>query len=254
MKTPNVFEMLSSLKARATKQSPAILAGVGIAGMFFTVVTAVRATPKALTLIDEKKQELHVHSLTPAETVQATWKCYIPSAVTGAISTACLIGGTSINFKRNAALATAYALSESTLKEYQKKVVETIGEKKEQGVRDAVAKERIEKNPISTKEVVITEKGDTLCLDYLSGRYFKSDREKINRAINDLNRRMLDEMYVSLNDYYYEMGLGSIGVGDELGWNIDNGLIEPDFSCQLTEDGTPCLVISYLVAPRYDYR
>ena len=151
-------------------------------------------------------------------------------------------------------MATAYTLSESALKEYQEKVVETIGEKKEQAIQDAVAKDRIEKNPVSTNEVIITEKGDTLCLDYPSGRYFKSDREKINKAVNELNRRMRDEMYISLNEFYYEIGLSGIGIGEELGWNIDQGYIEPSFSCQLAEDGTPCLVISYLVGPRYDFR
>lgn len=165
-----------------------------------------------------------------------------------------MIGANSVNLRRNAALATAYTLSESALKEYQEKVIETIGEKKEQAIQDAVAKDRIEKNPVSTKEVIITEKGDTLCLDYPSGRYFKSDREKINKAVNELNRRMRDEMYISLNEFYYEIGLSGIGIGEELGWNIDQGYIEPSFSCQLAEDGTPCLVISYLVGPRYDFR
>lgn len=165
-----------------------------------------------------------------------------------------MIGASSANAKRNAALATAYTLSESTLRDYQKKVVETIGEKKEQSVRDAVAKDRIEKTPVTTREVIVTEKGNALCLDYVSGRYFRSDRDTINRAINELNRRLRDEMYISLNDFYYELGLSSTGLGDQLGWNIDNGYIEPDFSSQLADDGTPCLVISYLVEPRYDYR
>ena len=90
--------------------------------------------------------------------------------------------------------------------------------------------------------------------DAVSGRYFKSDRDKIDKVINELNRRMRDEMYISLNEFYYEIGLNEISLGDQLGWNIDNGYIEPSFSYQGAEDGTPCLVIGYLVEPRYDYR
>ena len=156
--------------------------------------------------------------------------------------------------RRRAALVTAYTLSESALKEYQEKVVEAIGEKKEQAIRDSIAKDKVTKNPVSNHEVIITEKGNTLCYDTLSGRYFKSDRDKIDKAINELNRRMRDEMYISLNDFYYEIGLNSIDLGDLLGWNIDNGYIEPTFSYQGADDGTPCLAISYLVEPRYDYR
>lgn len=190
----------------------------------------------------------------PLETVQLTWKCYIPSAVIGGISICCLIGASSVNFRRNAALATAYTLSESALKEYQEKVIETIGEKKEQSVRDAIAKDKLEQNPVVSREVIITEKGNTLCYDIISCRYFRSDIDKIKKIENELNRRMRDEMYISLNDFYYELGLNGSSMGEDLGWNIDEGYIDLNFSSQLAEDGTPCLVINYKLAPRYDYR
>lgn len=254
MKKPNISKMIFAVKSAARKHSPEILTGIGIAGMITATVMAVKATPKALILIEEKKNEESTNSLTTVDTVKAAWTCYIPAAVTGTVSIACLIGASSVNARRNAALATAYTLSESALKEYQEKVIETIGEKKEQTIRDAVAKERIEKTPVTSKEVIITEKGNTLCFDYVSGRYFKSDIETIKKSINILNRRMRDEMYISLNDFYYEVGLSPIGIGNELGWNIDKGYIEPDFSSQLADDGTPCLVVSYFVEPRYDFR
>ena len=64
---------------------------------------------------------------------------------------------------------------------------------------------------------------------------------------------MLSQMYVSLNDFYDELNLKHSGNGDELGWKLDDGFIEVDFSSQLSDDGRPCLVIEYMVAPRYDY-
>lgn len=245
---------LRNLKNAARKHSPEILTGIGIAGMITTTIMAVRATPKALILIDEKKEELETEKLPPKELILTTWKCYIPATAIGTVSVLCLIGASSVNMRRRAALATAYTLSESALKEYQEKVVETIGEKKEQSIRDAVAKDKIDKNPASNCEVFITEQGNTLCFDAVSGRYFKSDIDKIKKAENELNRRMRDEMYISLNEFYYEIGLDGISIGGELGWNIDNGYIELQFSSQLADDGTPCLVLGYLVEPRYDYR
>ena len=131
MKKFDFAKAVNSAKAAISKHSPEILVGVGIAGMLTTVVLAVKATPKALTLIEEKKEEQEVDELTPVETIKATWKCYIPAAVTCVASTACIIGASAVNAKRNAALATAYTLSETALKEYKAKVVETIGEKKE---------------------------------------------------------------------------------------------------------------------------
>ena len=78
--------------------------------------------------------------------------------------------------------------------------------KKEQSIRDSVSKDKMVKNPV--REVILTESGgNTICYDVLSGRYFKSDRDKITRVMNELNRQMRDEMYVTLNDFYYELGL-----------------------------------------------
>lgn len=243
-----------SLKTAIEKHSPEILTGIGIAGMITTTVMAVRATPKALILIEERREEIRVEKLEAMDMVKTAWACYIPAAITGTLSVACLIGASSVNARRNAALATAYTLSESALKDYQGKVIEMFGEKKNEAVKDAVAKDKVEKNPVITREVIITEKGNTLCYDAISGRYFKSDIEKIKKAECELNRQMLDDMYVSLNDFYYEIGLDSVKLGDELGWNVDSGYIDLSFSSQLASDGTPCLVIDYSVAPRYDYR
>lgn len=243
-----------SLKTAIKKHSPEILTGIGIAGMITTTVMAVRATPKALILIEERKEEIGAEKLEAMDMVKTTWACYIPAAITGTLSVACLIGASSVNARRNAALATAYTLSESALKDYQGKVIEMFGEKKNEAVKDAVAKDKVEKNPVVTREVIITEKGNTLCYDAISGRYFKSDIEKIKKAECELNRQMLDDMCVSLNDFYYEIGLDSVKLGDELGWNVDSGYIDLSFSSQLASDGTPCLVIDYSVAPRYDYR
>ena len=248
MNKSNISKVLSSVRTSMAKHSPEILTGIGIAGMITTTVMAVRATPKALILIEERKEELEV-----ADVVKTTWLCYIPAAITGTLSIACLIGASSVNAKRNAALATAYTLSESALKDYQGKVVEMFGEKKHETVKDAVAKDKIEKNPVVTREVINTEKGNKLCYDTISGRYFKGDIDKIKKAECELNRQMRDEMYVSLNDFYYEVGLDNIKIGDELGWNIDNGYINLSFSSQLAGDGTPCLVIDYSIAPRYDF-
>ena len=67
---------------------------------------------------------------------------------------------------------------------------------------------------------------------------------------------MLDEQYVSLNDFYYEIGLDNIPLGDELGWTIDDGRagrIDLYFTSQLTPEGVPCLVINYRVQPRKGY-
>ncbi|MGN1097961.1 MAG: DUF6353 family protein [Clostridia bacterium] len=254
MKKSAFATFTKSVASVLKRRSPEILTGVGIAGLLTTTVLAVKGTPKALLLIEEKKEEKDTEKLTVTETVKAAWKCYIPAATTGVISVACIIGARSVSCRRNTALAAAYSLSETALREYTEKVVETIGEKKEHAVRDAMAKEKIEKNPMSKQEVVITEKGNTLCYDYLSGRFFKNDIDKLKRAVNNLNKQMINELYVSLNDFYREIGIGGIGIGEDVGWNINRGLIELYFSAQLNEEQEPCVVLEFECQPFYEFQ
>ena len=253
----NVSKLCKDAKVMVSKRSPEILTGLGIAGMITTTVLAVKATPKALDLIaraeDEKFDNGHGDKLTVSEKMKVAWKPYIPAAITGVASISCIIGASSVHAKRNAAIAAAYNLSQTALTEYKEKVVETIGEKKEQAIKDKIAKDKIKKDPVSKSEVIVTGKGNTLCYDAFNSRYFYSDIDQIKRAINELNRIMLNQMYVSLNDFYDELNLKHSGNGDELGWKLDDGFIEVDFSSQLSDDGRPCLVIEYMVAPRYDY-
>lgn len=256
MNKPNFTKLIRTVQTFTTKHSPEILVGLGITGMVSSTILAVRATPKAVRLIEAKKDELQVDKLKPVDTVKACWKCYIPAVVTGVSGMACVIGSTSVSVRRHAALATAYSLSETALTEYKEKVIETIGEKKEQIVREKIAEDRLEKNPVTNSEVIITGKGETLCFDHLSGRYFKSDIETIKRIVNELNMRLIRDMYVSLNEFYDELDLEQTDIGSELGWNIDRdgkGLIDIGFSSKLAKDGTPCIVVEYVTPPKYGY-
>lgn len=244
-----------------SKRSPEILIGIGIAGMVTTTVLAVKATPKALELINDKKDELEVDSLTQIETVKATWKCYVPAAVSGAVSIACLLGSHSVNSRRNAALATAYKLSETAFAEYRDSVIETIGEKKEKSIRDKVSEKELKETPVNRTEVITVGGGKTLFFDPMSHRYFYSTIDKIKKAENNLNWKINTDPFdygVTLNDFYEEIGLPTTATGDALGWNIRIGMLDIYTSAQKVEDdndheGEPCLVINFANPPRYEF-
>lgn len=254
----NIAKLANDIKSGVSKHSPEILTGIGIAGMVATTILAVKATPKAIELIKNEKElaESYNEELTPMDKVKACWKCYIPAAVTGVMSITCLIGASSVNTKRNAALTAAYTLSDSALREYRSKVVETIGEKKEKTVKDKISEDQIKSNPVTKSELYITDKGDSLCFEPISGRYFKSDIDKIKKAENNLNKRIISDAFnsgVSLNDFYEEIGLPKTNMGENIGWSLDTGLIDIYLSAQVTDDGTPCLVINCTNPPKYDF-
>ena len=266
-----VSRTVRTVSTKVSKYGPQILTGIGIVGMATSAVMIGKATPKALALIEEKKLLMNkqlleeaeakgmdvcsqVTELKPVEIVQTCWKVYAPSVILMFASSVCLIGANTISLKRISTLAAAYKLSETTLSEYKDAVMQTIGEKKEKEVRETYAENQIKKNPVEANQIFMTGSGDSLCYDPLSGRYFKSNIEKIKKARNDLNEIMINEMYVSLNMFYEEIGLEITDLGRELGWSIDrDGTIDILFTAKLTDDGTPCLVMDFKEMPKYDF-
>ena len=175
MNKQNITDLVKTIQTSVVKHSPEILTGIGIAGMVTTTIFAVKVTPKALDLIAKAEDENDTYGdgepLTKIEIVKVAWKPYIPAALTCIASIACLIGASSVNFRRNAALATAYKLSEAALTEYKDAVIDTIGEKKEQAVKEKISKNRVEQNPVSNNTIYITGDGDTLFLEPISKRF-----------------------------------------------------------------------------------
>ena len=180
------------------------------------------------------------------------WRPYVPAVVVGATTAACILGSNSINARRNAALISMYTLADGMFKDYKEKVVEIVGAQKEQKVRDEVAKDRIDNDPVSSKQVIITGNGDVLCYDTLSGRYFNSNVESLRKAMNDINYQCNHEMYASQNDFYRAIGLPINGYGEEMGWNTDVNL-ELEFSTVMSDDSRPCISIAYRMAPIRGY-
>src|SRR5574344_1773264 len=196
--------ILNNILLGVKKHSPELLVGIGITGMIGSTVLAVKATPKALQLLEDQKEEVHDTRLTPKEIIQAGWKPYTPAFIMGVVSAACIIGGTSVNLKRNTALATVYAISENTLKRYKNEIVKEFGEDKAREIDRSVAKARLKERPVivdgeTTGFIHETGNGNTLMFDTLSGRYFKSSTNAVERAVNNLNKSLLNDQYVTVN-------------------------------------------------------
>ena len=239
------------------KNSPTILTGMGVAGTCLTAIFASKATLQAEREL-EKYYEIHETDTEPPtmmDKAKVVLPLYIPTAITGLTTAACIIGSHEINVRRQAALASAYSLSTEAMKELQNKVTETYGEKDAKKLKSDIREDHIKANPIKEEKVVLTGHGNALFFDEQSGRYFRCDMEVIKRAINNLNEDLLNGNYVLLNDFYYAIGLGQVKLGDQLGWNLySTGKIEVDFDYRGEEyTGEPCGVLVYNVAPTFDY-
>ena len=238
-----------------TKQnSPAILTALSVIGTGSACVLTGIGTVKAIEKAKEMEREVD-HLPTKKDYIKACWKCYIPAATTAVVSAACAIGAQKINSSRAAALAAAYTITDTALKEFKEQAVEVIGEKKMTEIEDKVAEKQLEKNPFSKvkdESLIPTLGGTTLCYDSMTARYFYSDHEYIMQRLNEFNRQMVYESYLTINDWYSCIGLEPIcdTIGSNLCWKAEDGLLDIRLTSKLTDTAKPCMVISYMVSPK----
>lgn len=245
----NIQSLSQNIVKTVEKNAPAILVGLGVTTMVGTVVLAVSATPKAVSIIQAKEEELK-RELEPKEVVLNTYKEYIPAAVMGVLSITCFITAQTVSIRRQAALLALYSITEDKLTEYSKTVVENIGLRKEQKIRDDVDEKIIKDNPTGNSTIVITGHGNVLCYDVQSGRYFRSNMDAIRAAELDINKELYETMYVTLNSLYAKLDLSDIPMGNIVGWDVNSrGVLDIRYSTQLSDTNEPCIVLNYQTEP-----
>jgi hypothetical protein len=250
---------VDKLKYLANENAPTIFTAIGVAGTVATAVLTGRASFKASDLISEQqlraiqesREDNHVPSVsTKTEKAKLVWREFLPPAATGVLTIGCIIAANRISSKKIAALTIAAGVSERAFAEYKEKVVEKLGMRQDQKIRDEVAQDRITANPGAP--IVLSGSGEVLCYDMLTGRYFNSTMEEIKRAENRVNYEMLRFNSCSLSYFYDEIGLQPTTYTDSVGWGVDNPM-EVRVSTVLTEDNRPCLAIDFSRQPTSDY-
>lgn len=191
-----------------------ILTGMAGVGLIATAVFTAKATPKAMTRVENAREEKG-EELTKLETAIAAAPAYIPPILTGVATLACMFGANVLNKRQQASLMSAYALVDNSYREYKKKVEELYGEGSNQKVQAEIAKDKYEESDLEPED------GMKLFYDEFSGRYFESTIEKVQRAEYEINRDLNMQCYATLNDFYDYLGLIPIDGGEDLGWSAD---------------------------------
>ena len=235
---------------KCKKALPIVLSALSIAGVFATAVLSAKATAKALEQADEQDD---------------AWKCYIPVALTAIATAACILGNCILNKKQQASLMSAYALLANSYKQYQLKTKEIFGDDADAKIKQAM---RIEQ----PKKVTVTRSGLLTCstldwgtddeevkhlfYDTFSNRYFESTISKVLQAEINIGNDFSLGGWVSMNDFYDQLGLSHVDGGDEIGWCVCDDLyfIEFDHRKELIEDTIygdyiEALVIDYVWPP-----
>lgn len=255
MKGLSIFTDLSErVQATVSEHSAGILSGVAVVGTVGAAVLSGRAGFKAARLIDDENEDkTHMSEfLTPTEEFKLVWPQFVPTVGVAGVTIASIIFANRISAKEAAALATAYGLSEKAFGEYKEKVVEKLGANKETAVRDEIAQDRVNANPVDNRTIIITGSGEVLCYDTLTDRYFQSSVEKIKEAQNAVNLEIVNHDAVPLSRFYDHIGLMPTPFTEDIGWNIDNRC-EVQLSATLSKDNRPCMAVDFASWPKANY-
>lgn len=249
------------------KNGPLILTALGIVGMAATAVLAYKSYPAVTDKLSEKADEVYEQEnreqLTKMEKAEVYIKTLWPTFALGAVSGIMIVFGHKEQVRRTSALATAYCLSETTLKEYQKAVIDEIGEKKERVIRDRVAVSKMDKAEAANQTIIYAEGSQPWIYDTVTHTYFRMNYEKYRRIIAEATNQMVFQDGISVEELYYMLKVKLPNDGRNwslLGWtprnassNLKDYYRETSCMTEINGETVPCMVVDWQVEPKYDY-
>lgn len=258
----DVLERLTYQSIRfAKKNAPTILTCIGSAGVVGTAVLTAKASIRASKLLEEAENEKG-EELTVKESIRVAGPAYIPAVLVGASTIACIFGANILNQRKQASLASAYALIDNSYRQYKNKVKELYGEETHNNIIDAIAKEQPKEVHITAGGVISnytqeieSDSEPRLFYDEYSGRYFESTIEKVLLAEYHLNRNYILRGFARLNEFYEFLGLEPKDYGDAVGWDVCGEIYWIDFNHRKAvigddNDSFECYIIEMPYYPR----
>ena len=227
------------------KHGGTLLAVAASVGVGLTAYETHKAAVKATTLVVMNKAE----PMSKKEVVQECWKFYIPAAVLGGGTIACILGSNALNKKQIASLTAAYIALGKSYQQYRRQVAERIGSEAE---ADVLEKSKVEEPAEEDKKL--------LCYEPFSNRYFHATEAELYDAFYQVNRDFSLYGEVSINNLYSYLGLDYLPEKDDMGWCSDYMINEWEYfwidfvaNKQTTDDGLEVYQVYAFQPPIPDY-
>lgn len=257
-------KLLSHSKLFLKRNGSTILTGLGGVGVIATTIMAVKATPKAMKLLEQAKEEKDDHELTRMDVVKLAGPVYIPSILMGAGTIACIFGANILNKRQQTALMSAYAMLDRSYKEYKEKLKELYGSEAYNNIIDSIMVEKaddiyVRSECLLTSCDLTAEDNDgepKTFYDEHSNRYFEATIEQVMNAEYHLNRNYILRGYSYLNEFYEFLGIETTDYGSVLGWAPnDDGMYWIDFNHRkvILDDSLEVYIIEMPFEPTYDF-
>lgn len=233
------------------RSSPTILCCAAAVGVVGTAVASVKATPKAMRLLEEAKAEKG-EDLSKTEIMLVSAPLYIPAAAIGVGTVFCIFGANILNKRQQARMMSAYALLCNYHKEYRNKLIELHGKKADVEIRDAIIRERCDYHVIDSD----IPEGKVIFYEEISGESIVRYEREVIDAEYHLNRNFSLRGYASLNEFYDFLGIPETEYGETVGWSAADGYGWIDFEHRLIsrdDGGTDMYAIDMIFPPEVDF-
>lgn len=219
------------------KHGGTILAVAASVGVVATAIETGRATTKAQHILEVDKELVKFNEdefgvtegpPTKKQIVLMCWKAYVPAAILGGGTIACILGSNALNKKQIAGLTAAYMDTQDVLE---------------------------------TPTPAGTDEEKLLCYEPISKRYFHATETELMDAFYNVNRNFALNGEVSLNDFYsFLPGLDFTPEGDMLGWcaeylsnEWEYYWIDFNYARQTTDDGLEVYYVTAFQEPIKEY-
>jgi hypothetical protein len=237
------------LKTRVENQSPTILAILGCLGFISATIMTAKAAPKAKEILENQDLKLkrwpEPRDATLLEKIRVVTPIYAPTVGMILLSTGCIVASNRVHRYRYASLLALYSIGEKSLQRWQSAIIDEVGPKKYENV-----KERVLKPDKPVPEPVYVGKDKVLFFDNFTGRYFTaSSVETVRKIVNDMNDQLFADDFISINEFYFELGLPPTEFGDSIGWHVSDGSIKVEFIAFIVHDA-PAISVTFDVKPR----
>lgn len=243
----NVNNILKPASQFLKVNAPAVLTAFGAVGVVGTAVLTAKASFEAVKRIDEAEIARGLTSiengghdspnLTTPEKVKLVWPLYIGAVSSGVLSCGAIVMSHRISSRRAAMLAAAYALNEGKLEEYQDKIKEKFGVKKEREARTELKQDQINRDFDNAEYINHPLDGLVLMREDYTGRFFYSTVELVNKAVNEVNAQIFKQGSVRISDFYDCLKISHVSTSDYFGWTKEDPL-ELEWDTCTTPDGS----------------
>lgn len=228
-----------------------ILIGAGIGGLIFSGIQLFNIGKKHANLYSDKL-------ISRKQKIQSTWKSYIPVAINVVTSSGAIIAGAIGLNNAIVATSTLVGVTQNALATYKSAVADTVSNEVKDAIQEKANKKAMDSDDSEPSPNDTPKMEEMMCYDSFIGRYFYSNILSLERAINNVNRDLMNYDACSLNEFYAYLDKEGSDVGNVVGWTSKeyersgNGL-DIVYHYEKSKHGYPVLVFSYSSNPVYNF-